>query len=74
MIGFDFTFAALEREAANSRLLAEAMKKAGNVVFGFEFTDVGDPSPPGNASLGRSSRRAPSSDFDSPAPSPGSRA
>ena len=47
VIGFDFTFAALEREAANSRLLAEAMKKAGNVVFGFEFTDLGDPSPPG---------------------------
>ena len=24
------------------------MKKAGNVVFGYEFTDVGDPSPPGS--------------------------
>ena len=23
------------------------MRKAGNVVFGFEFTDLGDPSPPG---------------------------
>jgi serine/threonine-protein kinase len=47
VIGFDFTFGALEREAANNRLFAQAMKKAGNVVFGFEFTDVGDPSPPG---------------------------
>jgi len=48
VIGFDFTFGALEREAANNDLLAAAMKKAGNVVFGYEFTDVGDPSPPGN--------------------------
>ena len=47
VIGFDFTFGALEREAESNRLLAGAMKKAGNVVFGFEFTDVGDPSPPG---------------------------
>ena len=47
VIGFDFTFGALEREAANNRRLAEAMKKAGNVVFGYEFTNVGDPSPPG---------------------------
>jgi CHASE2 domain-containing sensor protein/tRNA A-37 threonylcarbamoyl transferase component Bud32 len=47
VIGFDFTFGALEREAANNQLFAEAMRKAGNVVFGFEFTDVGDPSPPG---------------------------
>jgi len=47
VIGFDFTFGALEREAANSQLLAQAMKKAGNVVFGYEFTGVGDPSPPG---------------------------
>ena len=47
VIGFDFTFGALDREAANNKLLAEAMKKAGNVVFGYEFTGVGDPSPPG---------------------------
>ena len=47
VIGFDFTFGALEREAANNALMAGAMKKAGNVVFGYEFTDVGDPSPPG---------------------------
>jgi serine/threonine-protein kinase len=47
VIGFDFTFGALEREAANNELMASAMKKAGNVVFGYEFTDVGDPSPPG---------------------------
>jgi len=47
VIGFDFTFGALEREAANNELMAGAMKKAGNVVFGYEFTDVGDPSPPG---------------------------
>jgi CHASE2 domain-containing sensor protein len=47
VIGFDFTFGALEREAANNLLFAEAIKKAGNVVFGYEFTDVGDPSPPG---------------------------
>jgi serine/threonine-protein kinase len=47
VIGFDFTFGALEREAANNELLAAAMKKAGNVVFGYEFTDLGDPSPPG---------------------------
>lgn len=47
VIGFDFTFGALEREAANNQLLADAMKKAGDVVFGFEFTGVGDPSPPG---------------------------
>jgi serine/threonine-protein kinase len=47
VIGFDYTFGTLEREAENNRLLAEAMKKAGNVVFGYEFTRVGDPSPPG---------------------------
>jgi CHASE2 domain-containing sensor protein/tRNA A-37 threonylcarbamoyl transferase component Bud32 len=47
VIGFDYTFGALEREAANNRVLAEAMKAAGNVVFGYEFMDVGDPSPPG---------------------------
>ncbi len=49
MIGFDFTFGALEREQANSQLMAEAMKKAGNVVFGFEFRGLGDPTPPGTA-------------------------
>ncbi|MGH2744792.1 MAG: CHASE2 domain-containing protein, partial [Thermoleophilaceae bacterium] len=47
VIGFDFTFAALEREAENNKLLARAMKEAGNVVFGYEFTELGDPSPPG---------------------------
>jgi len=47
VIGFDFTFGALDREAPNNELMAGAMKKAGNVVFGYEFTDVGDPSPPG---------------------------
>src|SRR3990172_4659368 len=47
VIGFDYTFAALEREAANNKLLAGAMKKAGNVVFGYDFTNFGDPSPPG---------------------------
>jgi serine/threonine-protein kinase len=47
VIGFDLTFGALEREAANNKALAEAMKAAGNVVFGYEFTQVGDPSPPG---------------------------
>ncbi len=47
VIGFDFTFGALEREKKNNELLAKAMKKAGNVVFGYEFTDLGDPSPPG---------------------------
>jgi CHASE2 domain-containing sensor protein/predicted Ser/Thr protein kinase len=45
VIGFDFTFATLEREAANNQKFAAAMKKAGNVVFGYEFTNVGDPSP-----------------------------
>jgi CHASE2 domain-containing sensor protein/tRNA A-37 threonylcarbamoyl transferase component Bud32 len=47
VIGFDFTFGALEREAAHNLKFAAAMKKAGNVVFGYEFTNVGDPSPPG---------------------------
>jgi CHASE2 domain-containing sensor protein/tRNA A-37 threonylcarbamoyl transferase component Bud32 len=47
VIGFDFTFGALEREAENNALLAQAMKRAGNVVFGYEFTNFGDPSPPG---------------------------
>jgi CHASE2 domain-containing sensor protein/tRNA A-37 threonylcarbamoyl transferase component Bud32 len=47
VIGFDFTFGALEREAAHNQKFAAAMKKAGNVVFGYEFTNVGDPSPPG---------------------------
>jgi CHASE2 domain-containing sensor protein/predicted Ser/Thr protein kinase len=47
VIGLDITFGVLEREAANNELLAAAMKKAGNVVFGYEFTNVGDPSPPG---------------------------
>ncbi len=50
VIGFDFTFGSLEREAANNKRFAAAMKKAGNVVFGYEFTDVGDPSPPGSPS------------------------
>lgn len=49
MIGFDVTFAALEREASNNQLMADAMRKAGNVVFGYEFTGVGNPSPPGAA-------------------------
>jgi CHASE2 domain-containing sensor protein/tRNA A-37 threonylcarbamoyl transferase component Bud32 len=48
VIGFDFTFGELEREAKDNRLFADAMKKAGNVVFGYEFTRVGDPSPPGS--------------------------
>ena len=48
VIGFDFTFGALEREAAHNQALADAMKTAGNVVFGYEFTEVGDPSPPGS--------------------------
>ena len=48
VIGFDFTFGSLEREAPNNQRFAAAMKKAGNVVFGYEFTDVGDPSPPGS--------------------------
>jgi CHASE2 domain-containing sensor protein/predicted Ser/Thr protein kinase len=47
VIGFDFTFGELEREAENNRLLADALENAGNVVFGYEFTRVGDPSPPG---------------------------
>ena len=47
VIGFDYTFGELEREADNNRLFAAAIKKAGNVVFGYEFTRVGDPSPPG---------------------------
>jgi len=47
VICFDFTFGTLEREAANNELLASAMKKAGNVVFGYDFTNFGDPSPPG---------------------------
>jgi len=48
VIGFDFTFGTVEREAANNQSFAAAMEKAGNVVFGYEFTDVGDPSPPGH--------------------------
>jgi len=55
VIGFDFTFGALEREAENNGLLADAMSKAGNVVFGYEFARVGDPAPaaapPSNAIL-----------------------
>jgi CHASE2 domain-containing sensor protein/tRNA A-37 threonylcarbamoyl transferase component Bud32 len=47
VIGIDFTFGSLEREAAHNQLFAAAMKKAGNVVFGYEFTNVGDPSPSG---------------------------
>jgi serine/threonine-protein kinase len=46
VVAFDFTFGALAREAGNNLVLAEAFKKAGNVVFGYEFTKVGDPSPP----------------------------
>jgi len=46
VIGMDFTFGALPREAENNGLLAEAMRKAGNVVIGFEFTGVGDASAP----------------------------
>jgi len=48
VIGFDFTFGGLEREARNNQRFAAAMQKAGNVVFGYEFTDVGDPSPAGS--------------------------
>jgi CHASE2 domain-containing sensor protein/predicted Ser/Thr protein kinase len=47
VIGFDFTFGALEREAQNNERLAQAMAKAQNVVFGFELTGIGNPSPPG---------------------------
>ena len=52
VVGFDFTFGALQgqgasSQAANNQLLAEAIKNAGNVIFGYEFTRVGDPSPPG---------------------------
>ena len=47
VIGFDFTFGALDREAENNARLAQAMQAAGNVVFGYEFTNLGDPSPPG---------------------------
>lgn len=47
VIGFDFTFGAVDREVAHSQVMAEAMRKAGNVVFGFEFIGVGDPSAPG---------------------------
>jgi CHASE2 domain-containing sensor protein/tRNA A-37 threonylcarbamoyl transferase component Bud32 len=47
VIGFDFTFGELDREAENNRVLADALRNAGNVVFGYEFTRVGDPSPPG---------------------------
>ncbi len=47
MIGLDVTFGAIEREAEANEQLARAMSNAGNVVFGFEFTDVGDPTPPG---------------------------
>jgi serine/threonine-protein kinase len=47
VVGFDFTFGALEREATNNDALAQAMTKAGNVVFGFELTDLGNPAPPG---------------------------
>jgi CHASE2 domain-containing sensor protein/tRNA A-37 threonylcarbamoyl transferase component Bud32 len=55
MIAFDFTFSALEGDAENlqrvtenNERFAEAIKKAGNVVFGYEFTGVGNPSPPGS--------------------------
>ena len=47
LIGLDVTFGAIEQEAENNRVLAAAMKKAGNVVFGYEFIDVGNPTPPG---------------------------
>jgi serine/threonine-protein kinase len=46
VIGFDYTFGSLEREAENNDLLSRAMAKAGNVVFGIEFTELGNPSPP----------------------------
>jgi CHASE2 domain-containing sensor protein/predicted Ser/Thr protein kinase len=46
VIGFDFTFGALGRDAEASARFAEAMKQAGNVVFGYEFTRVGDGTPP----------------------------
>jgi len=66
VIGFDFTFGALEREAANNQLLAGAMKKAGNVVFGYEFTAVGDPSPAGTPPSAPLQANA-LPDFESPA-------
>ncbi|HET7291023.1 MAG TPA: CHASE2 domain-containing protein, partial [Vicinamibacteria bacterium] len=47
MIAFDVTFGTVEREAPNNPLFAAAMKQAGNVVFGYEFTGLGNPSPPG---------------------------
>jgi CHASE2 domain-containing sensor protein/tRNA A-37 threonylcarbamoyl transferase component Bud32 len=52
VIGFDYTFGALEREAPNNRVFADAMRAAHNVVFGYEFMDVGDPSPPGQSPSG----------------------
>jgi CHASE2 domain-containing sensor protein/predicted Ser/Thr protein kinase len=66
VIGLDITFGTLEREAANNALLAAAMKKAGNVVFGYEFTNVGDPSPPGTPPSEALARNA-LPRFDSPA-------
>lgn len=66
VIGFDYTFGTLEREGENNKLLAAAMKKAGNVVFGYEFTDVGDPSPPGTPASAAVQANA-LSRFDSPA-------
>ena len=59
VIGFDFTFGAVEREAANNQVMAEAMSQAGNVVFGYEFTRVGDPRLRGSPRR-RSCRRTPS--------------
>ncbi len=49
VIAFDFTFAALGRDAEESRKFADAMRDAGNVLFGYEFARLGDPTPPGVA-------------------------
>ena len=48
VIGFDLSFSTNPREKEASQALAQAMQAAGNVVFGFIFEHVGDPSPPGS--------------------------
>jgi serine/threonine-protein kinase len=43
VIGFDIAFS---KETAEDAAFADAMRRAGNVVFGMVFNDAGDPSPP----------------------------
>jgi len=58
VIAFDLSFQTDQRELEESRKLAAAMERAGNVVFGVVFNNLDDQSPPGRAAPERVFRNA----------------